>query len=81
MVEVITEETPSPVSDTMKMSLNVSAEVGSFVRRLAFDLRLSESSITEIALRRLCDGRDGDEIAEILKEAGATLRRRTKVAA
>jgi predicted transcriptional regulator len=83
MVETITDETPReepPRPGTMKLSINVASEIGDRLRRTAFDRRVSESSIVEVALAALFEGRDEGALAEVLREGGATLRR-TRVAA
>lgn len=76
---------PRPVSaagssavpgSAVKLSVNVSAEIGSRLRRLAFDERLSESSIVEIALGHLFGRTPSDgTLGRLLRENGATLRR------
>jgi hypothetical protein len=65
------------VSDSaVKLSVNVSAEVGTRLRRFAFDERLSESSIVEIALHQLFAKNPSEAtLAKFLREHGATLRR------
>lgn len=78
MVEVITDESSVrivPPSSTTKMSLNVAGELANIARRLAFHHRMSESSITEVALRCLFEDRTDEEIVEILRAKGANLRR------
>jgi hypothetical protein len=60
----------------VKLSVNVSAEVGGRLRRLAFDERLSESSIVEIALAQLFARIPADgALGRFLRDHGATLRR------
>jgi predicted transcriptional regulator len=60
----------------VKLSVNVSADVGNRLRRVAFNERISESSVVEIALAQLF-GRSGSDAAlgRTLREQGATLRR------
>ena len=67
----------SAVGDpAVKLSVNVSGEVGGRLRRLAFDERLSESSIVEIALAQLFGKNSSDgPLGRFLREHGATLRR------
>ena len=67
----------SGVSDSaVKLSVNVSAEVGTRLRRFAFDERLSESSIVEIALHQLFTRNPSEAaLARFLREHGASLRR------
>jgi len=60
----------------VKLSVNVSADVGARLRRVAFDERLSESSIVEIALAQLFGKNSGDgSLGRFLREHGASLRR------
>jgi predicted transcriptional regulator len=60
----------------VKLSVNVSAEIGGRLRRLAFDERLSESSIVEIALSQLFGKILNDSaLGRFLRDHGATLRR------
>jgi len=60
----------------VKLSVNVSTEVGGRLRKLAFDERLSESSIVEIALSQLFGKNPNDgALGRFLRDHGATLRR------
>jgi predicted transcriptional regulator len=79
MTEVITDESPgreSATPGTMKLSINVAHEIGERLRRLAFDRRVSESSIVEVALQALYADRDDHALAHVLREGGASLRRK-----
>jgi predicted transcriptional regulator len=79
MTEVITDESPgreSATPGTMKLSINVANEIGERLRRLAFDRRVSESSIVEVALQALYADRDDHALAHVLREGGASLRRK-----
>jgi len=59
-----------------KMSMNVPVDLGARARRLAFDLRLSDSAIVETALRAFFAQSDDDrKIGELLRRHGASLRR------
>lgn len=58
-----------------KMSINVSAALGTRVRKLAFDADISESSIVETALRKFIDAKSDEELKRKLKREGASLRR------
>jgi hypothetical protein len=60
---------------TVKLSVNVSATAGERLRRVAFEERLSESSIVTIALDYLFDGKNDASLAKFLRDRGATLRR------
>jgi predicted transcriptional regulator len=63
-------------STAVKLSVNVSADVGARLRRFAFDERLSESSIVEIALHQLFTRNPSEAaLARFLREHGASLRR------
>ncbi len=59
-----------------KHSITVPGDIGQRLRLLAFEQRLSESSIVEIALRGLFDRGDDAFLGRILRENGATLRRK-----
>ena len=59
----------------VKLSINVSSEVGTRLRRLAFDERLSESSIVEVALGLLFAKTSDASLGKFLRERGASLRR------
>jgi len=68
----------SPLGDgqAVKLSVNVSGEIGGRLRRLAFDERLSESSIVEIALAQLFGKNVHDgALGKFLRDHGASLRR------
>lgn len=64
-------------SNALKFSINLSGEVGSELRRIAFDERVSESSVIEIALRQLFRKVSSDRLGVFLKQNGACLRRRS----
>jgi len=67
----------APPGRLSKMSMNVSRDLSARLRRLAFDARLSESSIVEVALRTfLAQSDDDQKIGDLLRRHGATLRRR-----
>ncbi|MBC5808462.1 MAG: hypothetical protein ACR2KS_02735 [Candidatus Eremiobacter antarcticus] len=83
MVRTITKEIkgnnvpPAPKGPkSHKLSLNVSPETGRRLRRLAFEQRLSESSIVETALRLFFARGDDEELGSVLRELGASLRRK-----
>lgn len=60
----------------VKLSVNVSFDIGARLRRLAFDERFSESSIVEIALVQLFGKHLNDgALGKFLRDQGATLRR------
>lgn len=64
-------------ANALKFSINISAEVGAELRRIAFEERVSESSIIEIALRQLFRKVSPDRLGMFLKQNGACLRRRS----
>jgi hypothetical protein len=83
MVEAITEETQASepsAPGSLKLSINVATGIGERLRRLAFTNRVSESSIVEVALTALYEGRDDAEVGEVLREGGASLRRKRALA-
>ncbi|GAC1300199.1 MAG: hypothetical protein NVSMB19_06320 [Vulcanimicrobiaceae bacterium] len=60
---------------TVKLSVNVSHAIGGRLRKIAFDERLSESSIVEIALELLFAESSDVHIGKFLHDRGASLRR------
>ena len=67
---------PSLASSTVKLSVNVSEGIGLRLRQLAFEQRLSESSIVEVALGLLFRRNDSPSLGTLLRQNGATLRRK-----
>lgn len=63
---------------SVKLSVNVSGDVGQRLRRIAFEERLSESSIVQIALSLMFDRTADGSVGEFLREQGASLRRGLK---
>jgi len=63
-------------SVTSKLSLNVSNDISERLRQLAYKHRLSESSIAEVALAMFFARGDDEMLGILLRELGATLRRR-----
>jgi hypothetical protein len=63
-------------SSTIKLSANVSADVGQRLRELAHVQRFSESSIVDVALKLFFALGDDAELGGILVDLGATLRRK-----
>jgi hypothetical protein len=59
-----------------KLSVNVSHDISERLRSLAYAHRLSESSIVEVALTMFFTRGDDAMLGVLLKELGATLRRR-----
>jgi predicted transcriptional regulator len=64
-------------SGSVKLSVNVSSDVGHRLRDIAYTERLSESSIVQIALKQMFERTTDAEIGEFLREQGASLRRNT----
>ncbi len=67
-----------PTDGTVKLSVNVSADVGQHLRRIAFEERLSESSIVQIALSLMFEKIADTATGDFLREQGASLRRGMK---
>ncbi len=62
-------------SAAIKLSVNVSSAIGRRLRKVAFEERLSESSIVEIALATLFTRTSDANLGKYLRERGASLRR------
>ncbi len=60
----------------LKLSVNVHESIGNRLREIAFQERLSESSIVEVALRELFLEKSNTKVAKHLRSRGATLRRK-----
>jgi hypothetical protein len=69
-------EVGSP-NNALKFSVNLSADVGSELKRIAYEQRVSESSVIEIALRQLFRRVSPERLGAFLKQNGACLRRRS----
>ena len=61
----------------MKFSVNLPADIGSDLERIAFENRVSESSVIEVAMRHLLRRVTPDRLGVFLKQNGACLRRRS----
>lgn len=61
----------------MKFSVNLHHEIGNRLKEAAFQLRLSESSIVEVALKELFSRISPDLLEAFLRQNGASLRRKT----
>lgn len=57
-----------------KLSVNVNHRTSERLRNIAYQHRLSESSIVEIALKALFAEGDDTQIGTLLRQLGATLR-------
>lgn len=62
--------------DQMKLSINIPVDLGERVRALAFEHRLSGSSIVQVALQQFFARRDDTTLGTLLRQQGASLRRR-----
>jgi hypothetical protein len=62
-------------ANAVKLSVNVSSDIGKRLRKVAFEERLSESSIVEIALEMLFSRTTDATVGKYLREHGASLRR------
>jgi hypothetical protein len=60
----------------VKLSVNVPADLGERLRNLAFEQRLSESSIVQVALATFFSEGDNPHLGAVLRKHGATLRRK-----
>lgn len=63
-------------TNAVKFSVNISSDVGLELKRIAFENRVSESSVIEIALRQLFGRVTHDRLGTFLRQNGACLRRR-----
>lgn len=63
--------------NALKFSVNLSADVGSELKRSAFEHRVSESSVIEVALRQLFRRVSAERLGPFLRQNGACLRRRS----
>jgi hypothetical protein len=64
-------------SQAVKISVNLSRDVGAELKRIAYEQNVSESSVIEIALRQLFRRVSPERLGAFLKENGACLRRRS----
>jgi hypothetical protein len=70
------ETSAEAIAARSKLSVNVSHDISERLRSLAYTHRLSESSIVEVALTMFFARGDDELLGVILKQLGATLRRR-----
>jgi len=68
------EPTLSPPATRSKLSVNVSHHISERLRSLAYNYRLSESSIVEVALTIFFARGDDALLGLLLKQLGATRR-------
>ena len=64
-------------ANALKFSVNLASDIGSELKRIAFENRVSESSVIEIALRQLFRKVTTDRLGAFLRQNGACLRRRS----
>jgi hypothetical protein len=70
------QEASEPKGQRDKISVNVGHDISERLRSLAYSNRLSESSIVEVALTMFFARGDDELLGAILKQLGATLRRK-----
>jgi hypothetical protein len=78
LTRTVTPETFSAnasAEKAVKLSVNVSSDVGQRLRSVAYEERLSESSIVQIALMLMFNETTDETVGEFLREHGASLRR------
>jgi hypothetical protein len=75
-VRTLAPEVGTP-ANALKFSVNLSSEVGSELKRIAFEHRVSESSVIEVALRQLFRRVSSERLGAFLRQNGACLRRRS----
>lgn len=63
-------------ANAVKFSVNIASDVGLELKRIAFENRVSESSVIEIALRQLFGNVTEERLGVFLRQNGACLRRR-----
>lgn len=63
--------------NALKFSVNLSSDIGNEIKRIAFENRVSESSIIEVALRQLFRRVSPDRLGVFLRQNGACLRRKS----
>ena len=64
-------------ANAMRFTVNISQDVGDQLKEIAFDNRVSESSIIEVALRQLFRRVTPAALGAFLRQNGACLRRRS----
>jgi hypothetical protein len=72
----LSAEVGSP-SNAQKFSVNLSSEIGTKLKQIAFEHQVSESSIIEIGLRQLFRRVSPERLGAFLKQNGECLRRRS----
>lgn len=64
-------------ANAMRFTVNLSQDVGDQLRDIAFEHRVSESSVIEVALRQLFRRVTPAALGTFLRQNGACLRRRS----
>lgn len=64
-------------ANAMRFTVNIAQDVGDQLKEIAFENRVSESSIIEVALRQLFRRVGPGQLAAFLRQNGACLRRRS----
>lgn len=64
-------------ANALKFSVNLSGDVGNELKHAAFENRVSESSVIEVALRQLFRRVTEERLGAFLRQNGACLRRRS----
>jgi|SRR5579863_5240444 len=72
--KAVTPQPPSAPATRSKLSVNVNHQISERLRSLAYNYRLSESSIVEIALTIFFARGDDALLGLLLKQLGATRR-------
>lgn len=64
-------------ANAMRFTVNIAQDVGDQLKEIAFENRVSESSIIEVALRQLFRRVGTGQLGAFLRQNGACLRRRS----
>ncbi len=72
-----TESRIGSSANAVKFSVNIANDIGTELKRIAFENRVSESSVIEISLRQLFGKVTKERLGVFLRQNGACLRRRS----
>jgi hypothetical protein len=64
-------------ANAMRFTVNIAQDVGDQLKEIAFENRVSESSIIEVSLRHLFRRVGAGQLGAFLRQNGACLRRRS----
>ena len=64
-------------ANAMRFTVNIAQDVGDQLKEIAFENRVSESSIIEVSLRQLFRRVGPGQLGAFLRQNGACLRRRS----